>query len=146
MIFSGFLRLWRSTLDKYYDISDPQLPLKVNKGLGKPFNAFLSRWPFQDIYSKIETYQISPVLHSSHNWLSAIKNTPWILLLSRIKALSERKDTHVQRKCAIWRIALYKCILRTTIISQRRPFFKIFFLEIVACPIVWAQQLCKINN
>ena len=67
-------------------------------------------------------------------------------MLSRIKALSERKDTHVQRKCAIWRIALYKCILRTTIISQRRPFFKIFFLEIVACPIVWAQLLCKINN
>ena len=67
-------------------------------------------------------------------------------MLSRIKALSERKDTHVQRKCAIWRIALYKCILRTTIISQRRPFFKIFFLEIVACPIIWAQQLCKLTT
>ena len=67
-------------------------------------------------------------------------------MLSRIKAHSEKKDTHVQRKCAIWRIALYKCILRTTIISQRRPFFKIFFLEIVACPIIWAQQLCKLTT
>ena len=118
----------------------------MNKGLGKPFNAFLSRRPFQDLYTNIETYPISQVLPSSHNWLSAVKNISKILLLSQIKALSERKHIHVQRKCTIWRIALYKFVLRTTIISQRQPFFKIFFLEIVACPIVWAQQLCKINN
>ena len=94
MIFSGFVRLWRSTLDKYYDIFD-----KVNFGISYDIKAEnlsddILMTGFE-IFSVIiycsestEIYQFLPVLVFL-SFLSRFMGSlnPWKLNLIQVKSV-----------------------------------------------------------